>query len=89
MKDPYLKIFGRFSFPFLWNFGGQSLWNIPEIKFHLTLNAQYEGKVVTNDVSEMKRCKSNVANTKLDNLFHFKSKSYPFLVENLNSETHI
>ena len=74
-KDPYLGIFGQFPYPFLWSFGRQSLLNIPEIKFHVTLNAQYEGKVVTDDVSKLKRQKSNIGNTKLDNLFLRKSKS--------------
>ena len=50
-EDPYLRIFGQFPYPFLWNFGRQSLLNIPEIKFHFSLNAQYEVKVATNYVS--------------------------------------
>ena len=47
----HMRSFGQFPYPFVWIFGRQSLLNIPEIKFHFTLNAQHEGKVATNHVS--------------------------------------
>ena len=37
---PIFKDFWSIPYPFLWILGRQSLLNIPEIKFHFTLNAQ-------------------------------------------------
>ena len=58
-KTYFFKDFRSIFIPILKTFGRKRLLNFPEIKFHFTFNA-------INQVSELKRLKSNVANAKLD-----------------------